>query len=394
MTTATRFLALAACLAALEACVVSTDDLAPKTAAQCQAWEKACGYRCVNADDPATGCGNASCEPVDIQADAAHCGACGHACVAGACSAGVCAPEAISRGTADLRGVTVWNGDVYWLEGTSGGQLVRWTSTAPFTVGNVSTVVTLLDARTSPSVAPSANRIASRSTRLYVAGSGGALPTDPALILWEIDPGGPTKTSKYSDALAPSTTAVNGIAATADGLYFTRSDAPGIFFSDLSGAPAVTVVAGVAARGLAPGGSDVYYGYGASSGTLARANRASGETIVSTFVGTQPDRLAVLQSGGVTQVYFASEVDASARLLNGATLVPLYGGSGIPNPTDIAADASGAYFFDRNIGELLEWRADGWLFPLARGVTPYGVAADATWVYWTDGSGSLMRVPK
>lgn len=391
MTTPLRLLAALAALGSAGACLVSTNDLAPKTAAQCEPWEKPCGNRCVNAGDPATGCGNAGCEPVDLSTDAGHCGACGHACLGGGCAAAVCEAQSISRGTPDLRGITVWGGDLYWLEGASGGQLVRWSSSTPFTAGNVSTVVAYLDPRTSPSVAPSANRIASGPSRLYVAGSGG-VPTSN-LTVWEIDPGASSKTSRYTD-VAISAAAVDGIAATPDGVYFTRSDTPGLFFTDLGGAVASTVTTGGDPHGLAVSGSDVYYGYSQNVGTLARATHAGGESWTFPNANAEPDRLAVVQSGGVTKIFFASEVDGRVHALDGTTLGSIYAGSGLPNPIDIAADAAGAYFYDRAIGELLEWRADGWFFPLARNVQPFGVAVDGTHVYWTDASGAVMRVPK
>jgi hypothetical protein len=384
--------------ASLQACAVSTTDLEPKTAADCQPFEKPCGYRCVNADDAATGCGNSSCDPVDLATDPGHCGACGHSCTVTACVDAVCQPESLLRGgpLGDLRGIAEWKGTLYWLEGSQSGRLVSWPTSAAFTDANTTIVATSLDNATGRTGAPSAFRIAANPalSRLYVAGSGGGAPTNN-LTLWEIDPSVPSKTSFYSEA-ALTGVVVDGIAATSAGVHYVRSDDLRLAFAP-PGAITPTFIATSnteALRGLAALGSDVYFGHSGAFGTLARVNGAGPEQVVLTGVSTRPDRLAALQNAGITDVAFASEADGSARLLGGATVLPLYGGNGVPNPIDVASDGNGVYFFDRSIGEVLEFRSDGWFFPLARGATPFGIAVSGEYVYWTDQSGAVMRVPK
>lgn len=120
-----------ALLLALAACSVETGSLEPKTDAVCQAQDaatRACGYKCVRADDPATGCGGPGCRPCvaaaagdlvycdanslcaskprcgpqrdycgglfdttceDLRTDPQNCGACGTVCTFG-CTGGTC----------------------------------------------------------------------------------------------------------------------------------------------------------------------------------------------------------------------------------------------------------------------------------------------------------------
>jgi len=145
-------------LALLAAGCTLTPDVSayqPKAAADCPG-QKACGYRCVDADDPAAGCGLATCSPcpaggantvpvcgaaqacavacapgfaaadgdpahgcgVPVLTDASSCGAVGHACPAGvSCSGGTCqqAPSTEVAATGEApRGLAVLGSTFYW----------------------------------------------------------------------------------------------------------------------------------------------------------------------------------------------------------------------------------------------------------------------------------------
>lgn len=60
-------------LALAAGCTLTLDpsQYAPKSAADCGTSQKVCGYKCVPMDDPATGCGGASCAPCPSGAHAA-----------------------------------------------------------------------------------------------------------------------------------------------------------------------------------------------------------------------------------------------------------------------------------------------------------------------------------
>lgn len=386
---------LLAAAAALQACVVSTDDLRPRTAADCQSFEKPCGYRCVPVNDPATGCGDpASCAPVDVQTDTNNCGVCSHYCTS--CQSGLCAPEAITRTAGQLRGMAEKNGAIYWLETASGGQLVSWApSMGAFAGATPATIVTNLDPR---SGAPSLRRIASNPLHpeLHVAGSSPAAPVAP-LAVFAVDPVAKTSTPVCTDALAPSSVAVDGVVTTSTRVYFARSDSLSVDFCALSGASSGVVPTGSssAIRGLGAVGDLVYYGYPDSGGTLARTAGAT-EEIVRSGVATVPHRVAPFDGGSGVDVYWMSEVDGSVSYLFAALGTPAvaFAGSGAASPADLFVDSHGLYWTERSPGAVWEWRNDGEFFKLADGVAPIGLAADVDNVYWTDDSGKVMRVPK
>lgn len=381
--------------ASLQACIVSTNDLRPKTAADCQPLEKPCGYRCVSVNDPGTGCGDpASCAAVDLQTDTNNCGVCNHYCTS--CQSGLCTPEGIPRTAGQLRGIAEKNGAIYWLETANGGQLVSWAPTmGAFAGATPTTIVTNLDPRAG---APSLRRIASNPqlADLHVPGSSALAPAP--LAVFAVDPIAKTATPVCVDALAPSNVAVEGVATTSTRVYFTRSDHLSVDFCAFAGGATGAVPTGSTSapiRGLGALGDLVYYGYPDSGGTLARTAGAT-EEVVRTGVTTVPDRVAVFDNGSGIDVYWMSEVDGSVSYLFAALGTPVvaFTGSGSASPADIVVDSHGLYWTERTPGAVWEWRNDGQFFTLADGVAPIGLAADVDFVYWTDDSGQVMRVAK
>ncbi len=390
-------------LALLGGCLVSTDELRPRTAADCAAGEKACGWRCVSLNDASTGCDEPeSCEPVDLQANQNHCGACGHWCE-GTCSFGTCTPRAISRGAVGMRGIVHRSGGIYWLETLDGGRLAYWApniNDGTFTGPNVVVLASGLDPRAG---APSLNRIAANPSvgALYVVGSSIVPPEN--LTLYSIDPVAPgAPTRLYGDTLALADVIVDGVAATAEAVYWTRSDSADLSYWSFAGSAASTLDTGAATagsiRGLAPWGPNVYYGYPDGGGTIARTSSApiGTEEDVRPNMGSVPHRLAVYE-GLHVELYWQSEDDGSVRymFLDGVpTTGTVYPGPGTAHSGDVTVDSGGVYWIDRGTGEIWMWRVDGTVFQLAQGVDPVGIATDGTYLYWTDNAGYVMRVPR
>jgi hypothetical protein len=92
---------------------------APNADASCQngtcALACAKGYAECN-QNPGDGC-------EDIQSDKLNCGACGHDCMGGACTAGVCEPVSLGAMGGQPLAVATFAGDVYW--GTGNGEIFR-----------------------------------------------------------------------------------------------------------------------------------------------------------------------------------------------------------------------------------------------------------------------------
>jgi len=55
----------------------------------------------------------------DLSTSPDHCGACGHSCLGGACTAGVCKPVAVASGS-DIRQLIEHGSNVYWVDATAG----------------------------------------------------------------------------------------------------------------------------------------------------------------------------------------------------------------------------------------------------------------------------------
>ncbi len=68
-----------------------------------------------------TACGTAC---VDLQTDAANCGACGHDCLGGSCKAGLCSPMPV--GPDGVEALVVDGGSVYFMSATNGQTLNRF----------------------------------------------------------------------------------------------------------------------------------------------------------------------------------------------------------------------------------------------------------------------------
>jgi hypothetical protein len=144
-------------------------------------------------------------------------------------------------------------------------------------------------------------------------------------------------------------------------------------------------------RGITSVGQRVYYG---RHGSIVSADATGIETPVLTDTfGTAPHRIAVVP-GAPQELFWISEDDGSVfRWTEGGVPDQIHSGAGATK-ADLVADAQGAYWTDRAQGTVFEWRRDGWVFPLAKGVTPNGVAVDGTYVYFTDATGWVYRVPK
>ncbi len=430
MTTLRRLLPVA--VLSLSACLVSTDELKPRTDADCVAQDpstKACGYKCVGIDDPATGCGGSECAPCSAFAlphvvpacdashsctfacasgwyscdgipsngcetflwgDPANCGACGRACPpGGACTEGVCAPlvqldvrPSVPRGMVNHLGKVYFvQDDAYLgsfcaLDGIpiiSGLGRVRWLAGEPL------------------------------KPRVWATG------TDPSgdLALTAIDTITPSALTYKQFPPLSSSEYLDGIAVTGAGrVLFTSSLDPDrdLFVFDPAAASTPTTRIVLAAVSGTPRGIARYanalaeyylFGYSDGAGTLSFVQEfpggIGGEQIKLTGAGT-PSRLAVWQSPSVDLtrniVFWASEDDGGVRWADFGDWGNWYVAAAPTGPTslmDITADADGVYWTNRDTGLVTMWSAaKGKVVPLARSTSPFGIATSGTDVYWTD----------
>ena len=85
------------------------------------------GAQCGGAGICACSAGQEACAAncVDIQTNAAHCGACGHDCQGGPCNAGKCQIVTLANTEANVNGMVVDATGVTWTMGTAGGGVRR-----------------------------------------------------------------------------------------------------------------------------------------------------------------------------------------------------------------------------------------------------------------------------
>jgi hypothetical protein len=440
---------LPAALAALLACSGNTDDLKPKTAAECGMLEKPCGYKCVSVLDPASGCGGSSCEPCtgtlafcdpstyactnsgglvctgtqadcdgvgaceNLATDLANCGACAHPCEGpfAVCVNGICDAAAIGAND-QVRGVAYvpYEDAIYWLDTGTGtlGRLMRWRS-----LGGTNTFDTahrdlpLAEGASGPDPrvgSPALQRIAanplSAYPQVYLTGwrSGG---NDFTIFRWDPTLATPTLVPVTGDTLGTPPT-IPGLAAMGPWAAFTRADVSGAAQPVLADGTTVLTAStssNTPLEGITAWGVTAYFGY---AGTLASLDLAGNVTVVKNGLAGIPTsavRVAVDRSGTYPEYAWASENDGSVWrwVQDGASEpVRIHDGNGTYTQMELAMDRDGVYWVDRGAGEVWEWRRDGVKFPLARSVSSNGIAVDASFVYFTDNSsgGSVKRIAK
>ncbi len=437
MTTLRRLLPIA--VLSLSACLVSTNDLKPRTNEECAAQDpntKACGYKCVSREDPATGCAASGCTPCSVVGlanavpacdaygscsftcvagygdcnggsdgcetfiagtDAANCGACGRACPnGGACTNGACAPllSLDARPSVPL-GMLNRQGTLYFVqddpdpnhralrEVVSGKEVATGLGHVRWLAGD-----------------PTAARVWATGTRPSVTAPYGFEHELTAIDVSSV----PSLAVNRYDALHPlsSSEYLDGIAVTSKGeVLFTSSLDSNLFvFEELPSATTSYIQLSAASgspKGIAryPAGVSDYYlfGYSDSGGTLgfvADSPPLGGEQLALRGAGT-PSRLAVWVNPGNTSdvlVFWASEDDGSVRWApwaNWASWGYVAPPTGPTSVMDITADADGVYWSNRSTGLVTMWKAaTGQVVILARSSSPFGIATFSSWVYWSD----------
>jgi hypothetical protein len=427
-----RIAPLLAALLTTAGCPLDLAQYEPKTDLQCGGWDtglKACGYRCMPIDDPATGCWEsevegvcnpcplptaaqehafAACETVtytypicglacaagwgdcngdpsngcetDLTTTAAHCGACGHAC-ATTCTNGVCAPETFATlGLGAPVDIDQAGGKVFVID--SGGALRDAANSAGALASGLGAVKRL--------------RMVS-ATEGWILGSwvSGSLydaiwhyPDDSDGTPWVTDTGIVDFTLTYSDSVPGATAWVAWVTSDYGGIETVSTtnefaNGPwieeGRFFTTVEGDP--------------------------TGGDIAFTGEASGDLKVhdsSTYSGlggfAPPTRLAAYVDGsGFVTVFSASAADGSVSIWSKGNYIDrVIPGDGPTTKMDIHADADGVYWTDETAGVVRMWRAsDEFVFDLARGGQPVAVTSDAGNVYWADTADDTIRsLPK
>jgi hypothetical protein len=337
--------------------------------------------------DTATPSADATCN-ADLATDPHNCGACGHDCLGGACTASACAPILVASSQGKPFTLAVNETAIYWTNNEA-----NTIGYAPIDGGAAGVFVSF--AGYSPTgLALDANHI--YWTR-WLEG----------LIGWvALDGGAPSSFS--SQGIGPGTLAVqSGTLAVVNDQPFTCQNAYSVVKMAVDGGGASIVAEGgteLPSVVLAMG--SIYWANrgtascdaGGARGAVEGVPVRGGGRVV--FTASEPDGLAT----DGTSLFW---VNLNGGALGAASIVsqPLDGGvarvlaSNLAEPLTIAVDDANVYWADWSNESIMRVRKDGsQAIPttVATAQTDvYSIALDAHFVYWADSTaGTIMKVAK
>jgi hypothetical protein len=429
----TRTLLAALAAALLAAGCSLTIDPEKYAPADCPAGQKACGYKCVSVDDPATGCGGASCDacPAVGANSVPACdgsGSCGYACNPGwgdclngsvdgcearvdsAASCGSCGRSCTAPSTCDPLsfvctpvGALATGGETMGLaEDTVTGR--TFALVKPSTASGQLAFVPDLSVPALSVVSTGLGYVSGLSIYSGDAYFGRSLGQSEIGLVQSLSaPAAPTAFDTIPGLVGPAVDIVTGPSGT---LWIPGAGQPARYAPFPAGTPglevAVTPVATAVAREL---GSIRYYlaGQGGSIWATTSPDSVPSYNIpVVTGAGNVGSMAAVdlgirrllywvdVDSGDVWR-YEAPPADRKERIFRGSGPASMF----------IAVDtASGdAYWTNREAGTVMAWKAYAG-FPTAahvvgRSPSPGRIMVNAAFVFWADDAEQLLRaIPK
>ncbi len=318
---------------------------------------------------PSVVCG-ASC--VDLESDAAHCGACDHDCQGGSCEGGICQPVAIGEGVKSPQMIAVGGGFVFAV---AENQVLR----VPTSGGPTEIVATEAAGYLVAAVAADAERV------YWVYG--GSLRYAPVT-------GGEVVTIDTTTAPPFETSMGANLALGASAIYWSYNAGIGRAALDGSDAGVFLALPSGTARTLALDDAFVYWtGENAGPG-LWKVPVGGGAPVQITADDVGGVGLAVA-GGRAYTVDFANSVD-SVELSSGQIETVSFA----PNsyPRCITTDLEAVYWTEFGLGSVRRASIEGGPLEVVadQQALPVGVAVDATSVYWANAGnpGALMKIAK
>jgi hypothetical protein len=332
----------------------------------------------------------------DVQSDPGNCGACGHDCLGGGCTSGMCQPVtlAVTHGSV---GLAIDSAFAYWADNEAGA--INKVSIALTHEGTPTAVVAGMRAQ-------NVQGIASDGTYVYWTNKIAAGEVYRAL------PTGAGLTTIASNQSQPDWIASNGTT-----VAWTNQTGNQVMAAPVTsdGGVAPTQLNRTGENGTVPAGiaidsANVYYAAKTSGGGLAESAPLSGGGPVSelgtaTFVGIAADSNYVYWTGGsgnpsVYQNTKAGTPTTEKTIAAGALVCPLA----------ITSDGADVYFLDQGSAACAAPGNDAgalYRIPIGNGGTlpaplvaglndPQGIAVDGTAIYWVTGgtTGAVMKLAK
>jgi hypothetical protein len=354
-------------------------DAGGETGSACDAGLTTCGGSCV-----------------DLSTDGRNCGACGHDCLGGGCSASACLPLVIATNQLSPFGIAVDSQRVYWAN----NELDASFAACPISGCPDGGVTTLVSQQLLPSDVFLANGHLYMTDYGYqsLGVAGHVLACDPANCASTLVMLATTAPSDPVAVVADTSTVY--WAAAADGTISTCAT---------SGCPSPSVLATDRPHGpwfgLALSKGSIYWtSHAADAGAVysCSVGGCGSPTLVATSPGS-PFDLAV----DGTNVYWTTAGGNQVLrcpLAGCGQSPPLVIADNQASPGGIAVDASGVYWLNQTSGAVLRCDLDGCGAQgpavLATGQSsPWEIVLDATSLYWTNagataGTGTIMRLAK
>jgi hypothetical protein len=325
-----------------------------------------CGTRCISAT--ATVCGTTCLE---LGTDSNNCGACGHACLAGACAGGLCAPTVLSTTEDYPSAIAADSQNLYWANQTA---VIQATNTG--------------DGRVELAPGNAISSIAVDSSYVYwdnyIGGAGGSIQRIPI--------GGGSPTTIY-----PTSTAPYPIAVDATGLYFLVAGATySLYRTNKDGSctlPSCVIASGQSGGERWVTSNGTYVFWGTSSG-LFRVT--TGGTGLSPLTTTAVNGIAA----DASFVYWTDSASVNKMPVGGGSITQLATGGTLTDP--IAVDANYVYWADQSANTVSRVSIGGGKpLVLARAQNrPWALAIDSSYVYWLNpgdigsNNGQVVKVAK
>ncbi len=304
-------------------CIESTER-------HCSEWSRP--TRCAERETCRQNGSTASCQPrstcSDTQSDPNNCGTCGHSCLGGACSAGVCQPVNLASGQSGPTALVVVRNRVYWLNNA-------WGNPAGSSVMAVGTDGTGM-------------------TTLATWGGNGS----------NVDP--------------------NALATDGVSLYWTNHDGMSVMRVGLDGTGFATIATNQSyPNGIASGGSHLFWATSSNAQGVVKSNLdGSGLASLSRdgAIGIATDGTSLYWTDAVTNKLTKAGLDGS----NPIALASIAGVGGEGSTQSVAVGGGYVYWCDYGASSIARVGVGGaGLATIASGQNgPIAVATDGSDVYW------------
>jgi hypothetical protein len=341
---------------------------------------------------PAGDAGSDACG--STQDNSSHCGRCGHDCRGGTCVGGLCQPEELATSQDKPRGLTVRNGNLFWL--LDDGSVRACTTSAC-----KSTLHVVADAGYSPTTT-GFSRVAADGDHVYW---NDFYKVNPVTIWWTPIDGGPVEAFAQGGADGGPGTTTAAVAVDDAGVYWSGDY--GVYRCPKTGGPCANPInvgpTGAFTRTMAESEGYIFWvAWGPDSttptGSLFRAPKDAVDVPNPTLAPGLFNPRDVAAKDGIPYFTVVEDGGRTGRVMtyDGLAVRQIVGDQF--EPTLIAVDADDVYWVGAGTGEIRRCPRAGCIEAevlATKQANPQGLVLDGQFVYWSvGGTGKIVRVAK